>query len=58
MRFIELRSGVKGVFKISVDGALVFDKAEAGHLPSPDEAAEVVEKRLGPRLEWRSAGNV
>ena len=44
---------MKGVFKISVDGEIVFDKAEAGHLPSADEVAHAVEGRLGPRLEWR-----
>lgn len=54
MRFIELRSGVKGVFKISVDGTVVFDKARAGHLPGPHEVTAAVKERLGPRLEWRT----
>lgn len=56
MRFIELRSGVKGVFKVSVDGRLVFDKAKVGHLPGPGEVEAAVEKRLGPRLDWRGEG--
>jgi hypothetical protein len=44
---------VKGVFKISVDGDVVYDKATAGHKPTPDEAAKAVEPRLGRRLSWR-----
>ncbi len=53
LRGIELRSGDKGVFKIFVDGALVYDKASAGHLPSADEAARAVAGRLGAKLGWR-----
>jgi predicted Rdx family selenoprotein len=44
---------VKGVFKISVDGEIVFDKASAGHLPTASEVAETVRPRLGERLRWR-----
>jgi predicted Rdx family selenoprotein len=55
LRGIELRSGVKGVFKISVDGATVYDKAATGHVPRPEEAAGAVEGRLGPRLHWRKS---
>lgn len=53
LRGIELRSGVKGVFKISVDGALVYDKASTGHVPSLREVAGAAQERLGPRLDWR-----
>jgi predicted Rdx family selenoprotein len=45
---------VKGVFKISVDGEVVYDKADAGHKPTPKEAAKAVEPRLGQRLNWRN----
>jgi len=50
---IELRSGSKGVFRIGVDGETVFDKAIAGHKPTPQEAAQAVETRLGEKLHWR-----
>jgi predicted Rdx family selenoprotein len=50
LRGIELRSGTKGVFKVSVDGEVVFDKAEAGHFPGSGEAARLIEARLGNRI--------
>jgi len=50
---IELRTGSKGVFRIQVDGETVFDKASAGHKPTPEEAAKAVQQRLGDRLQWR-----
>jgi predicted Rdx family selenoprotein len=58
MRGIELRSGVKGVFKISIDGEVVFDKAVSGHLPGAGEAARSVEGRLGQNLRWRKPHTV
>lgn len=53
LEVIELRSGVKGVFKVSLDGQLVFDKAEVGHMPEAGEIAMEFEKRIGPGLAWR-----
>jgi predicted Rdx family selenoprotein len=53
LREIELRSGVRGVFKVSLDGQLIFDKAEVGHMPEAGEIAKELEKRLGPKLAWR-----
>ena len=55
---IELRSGAKGVFKIFIDGEIVFDKAASGHLPNPGEAARVAESRLGNRIPWRKSDSV
>ena len=50
LRGIELRSGTKGVFKVSVDGEVVFDKAKAGNFPGSGEAARLIEARLGNRI--------
>lgn len=50
---VELRSGSKGVFKISIDGKVVFDKAETGRFPAKDDLLSIVQKSLGPRLTWR-----
>jgi predicted Rdx family selenoprotein len=52
---VELRAGVKGVFKVSLDGRLLFDKAAAGRMPSPGEMADEMTKHLGPRLKWRKS---
>ena len=50
---IELRSGVKGVFKVSLDGNLLFDKAVVGRMPDDGEVAKKLEQELGPKLQWR-----
>jgi predicted Rdx family selenoprotein len=50
---IELRSGVKGVFKVSLDGNLLFDKSAAGRMPDQGEVAKKLEQELGPKLQWR-----
>jgi len=55
LRGIELRSGVKGVFKVSIDGGLVFDKARLGRFPDPEEIMPAVEARLGAKLNWRKS---
>jgi predicted Rdx family selenoprotein len=48
-----LKTGTKGVFKVSVDGEVVFDKASVGRLPQGGEAAASVETRLGSPVAWR-----
>jgi selT/selW/selH-like putative selenoprotein len=50
---IELRTGSKGVFKISIDGTLVFDKARAGHFPNAAELTQAARGHLGEKLAWR-----
>jgi predicted Rdx family selenoprotein len=52
---IELRSGTQGVFKVSLDGVLLFDKAHSGYLPNADEVANLVQARVGDRLRWRKS---
>ena len=53
LEMIELRSGDKGVFKVSLDGRILFDKAEAGRMPTDREIANEIANRLGPPIPWR-----
>ena len=46
---------MKGVFKILIDGDIVFDKARLGRLPNTDEVPRLVEDRLGAKLQWRKS---
>lgn len=51
----DLVSGERGRFEVSLDGELVFSKAAQGRFPAQGEVASLVEKKLGPPLEWRKA---
>jgi predicted Rdx family selenoprotein len=53
MRTVEIRSGEKGRFEISLDGKPAFSKAESRRFPEPGEISRTFEKSLGPPLEWR-----
>lgn len=55
MRTVDLRSGDHGRFEITLDGKLVFSKAEANRFPKPGEVVRTLEDKLGPPLEWREA---
>jgi len=55
MRAVELQSGSKGRFEVSLDGSLVFSKETAGRFPKPGEVAALFEKKLGPALDWRQS---
>lgn len=55
MRTVEIRSGEKGRFEISLDGKPVFSKAESRRFPEPGEIARTFEKSLGHPLEWRDS---
>lgn len=57
LKSIDLHSGSKGVFKVSVDGKIVFDKATIGRLPNPEEISEAVEGSLGKKLGWRKTNH-
>jgi predicted Rdx family selenoprotein len=50
---LELRSGTRGVFRVTVDDDLIFDKRTTGHTPRPGELSGLLEPRLGPPLTWR-----
>jgi selT/selW/selH-like putative selenoprotein len=53
MRTVEIRSGEKGRFEVSLDGKPVFSKATSRRFPEPGEVTRFFEKELGPPLEWR-----
>jgi predicted Rdx family selenoprotein len=53
MRGVELRSGDKGRFEVSLDGLLIFSKSELKRHANPGEIATAFEQRLGRRLDWR-----
>ena len=55
MRAVELQSGSRGRFEVSLDGTLVFSKETAGRFPKPGEVAALFEKKLGPALDWRQS---
>lgn len=54
MRGIELRSGSKGRFEVTLDGEVIFSKSELGRHANPGEVAAAFEQRIGSRLDWRS----
>jgi selT/selW/selH-like putative selenoprotein len=53
MRNVELRSGNTGRFEVTLDGELVFSKAQLKRHPKPGEVAAAFERRLGGPLAWR-----
>ncbi len=53
LRAVELRSGNTGRFEVTLDGELVFSKAQLKRHPKPGEVAATFERRLGKPLAWR-----
>ena len=53
LRTVNLVTGDKGVFKVWLDGDLVFDRKSIGRHANPGEVEKTLERSLGPRLEWR-----
>lgn len=53
LRGVELFSGTKGRFEVTLDGELIFSKASLQRHANPGEVSAEIERRLGPRLEWR-----
>ena len=53
MRTVELRSGNKGRFEVTLDGELVFSKAQLKRHAEPGEVAAAFERRLGRPIAWR-----
>lgn len=50
---LELKTGTSGVFKVSLDGAVVYDKTETKRTPLPGELADRLKESLGPPMKWR-----
>ena len=53
MRGVELKSGDKGRFEVTLDGELIFSKAALGRHAAPGEIKADVERRLGKPPAWR-----
>jgi len=53
MRSVDLKTGSTGRFEVSLDGELVFSKAELKRHAEPGEVTAVFEKKLGAPLRWR-----
>lgn len=53
LRGVELASGTKGRFEVTLDGELIFSKAAIQRHANRGEIAAEVERRIGPRLSWR-----
>jgi predicted Rdx family selenoprotein len=51
---VELASGSKGRFEVTLDGDLLFSKATLNRHAGPGEVEALVEGRLGPPLDWRT----
>lgn len=50
---LELKTGTKGVFNVTLDHEIVYDKATTNRKPRQSELAGLIEGRLGPPLAWR-----
>jgi len=55
LRTVELRSGNTGRFEVTLDGELVFSKAQLKRHANPGEVTEAFERRLGRPIAWRQA---
>jgi selT/selW/selH-like putative selenoprotein len=51
---VELKTGSRGVFEVSVDGQKVFSKALLDRFPGDGEIAKLLLPQLGPPPQWRS----
>ncbi len=52
---MELATGTKGRFEVTLDGELIFSKAALKRHASPGEVSAEVERRIGAPLEWRQS---
>ena len=50
---IELRPGSKGMFEVSLDGSLVYSKAELKRFPDAGEIVGLLAPVLGEPAPWR-----
>jgi predicted Rdx family selenoprotein len=53
MEEVGLRAGQKGHFEVSLDGKLLFSKAQLGRKPKPGEIRALMEPIVGPPENWR-----
>ena len=48
---IDLVPSSKGRFEVTLDGELIFSKAEIGRHAEPGEVVDLVRARIGPEIE-------
>lgn len=48
---IQLMTSSKGRFEVTLDGELIFSKADLGRHAEPGEIAAIVRERLGPEID-------
>jgi selT/selW/selH-like putative selenoprotein len=53
LRGVELMTGTKGRFEVTLDGELIFSKEALGRHAEPGEVKQAVARRLGEPLVWR-----
>ncbi len=50
---VDLKTGSKGVFRVTIDAQVVYDKATTRRKPTNGEVVALSEPLLGPPLTWR-----
>jgi selT/selW/selH-like putative selenoprotein len=53
LKSVDLHSSSQGRFEIALDGELLFSKHSLGRFPRPGEVSSLLERKLGPALDWR-----
>ena len=53
LKGVELASGTRGRFEVTLDGDVIFSKESLQRHANAGEVSAEVERRLGPRLDWR-----
>ena len=48
----ELQSGTHGVFRVELDGEVVFDKGTTKRFPRPGEVVGTLRPKLGEPPDW------
>jgi selT/selW/selH-like putative selenoprotein len=51
---LELKTGSRGHFEVSIDGEEVFSKARLDRFPERGEIVKILQPKLGSPPEWRA----
>jgi len=54
LRGVELQTGDRGRFEVSLDGELIFSKSSLGRHARKGEIVGILERKIGPALNWRA----
>ena len=50
---VDLRTGDRGRFEVSLDDKLLFSKAQSGRFPQTGEIVRLMQPVLGAPIHWR-----